>query len=462
MDAVSSPVFTRKQAVLFFWVAGLLALLALAAWLVLPHNLIKLAVVGAMGSVVGLLVFAFPKYGAYLGTYYVYAGLSYYTGVPVAAVVTFLITAAVVLQLVRGDSTQVTDPFFNWSLALFTVFVVQSFLFAYNYDYAFRSFSLFAKSVLFVFVIGQLIRNERDLETLAFVVFAATLSTVILGVVNIEFGIVENSSVLVPGIGGSRFAATHGNANVAALYFVAGLPLGIYAVKRARSIMFKLLLIAGVIAIVVATIMTFSRQTIFPLTVVLLATLFKEARSKWVYSVVLLVVVIGLFLIPDYYWYRIFTISEIFEDVNEDWSLAIRVKAFQTAWHLFLQHPFTGVGLNNVIVRSASELFVRIGAHNGYLEVLAGVGLFGFVAFIMMPVAGIRGFVRAFRTRWPEEQRWMNDLSYYFLLSAVAVFIAVFFEPSHFYRVFWLPVVGGLIAGKLAGTTRRSTKKTET
>jgi len=195
---------------------------------------------------------------------------------------------------------------------------------------------------------------------------------------------------------------------------------------------------------------------------VLLAVLFKEARSKWAYAAIVLVATIGILLIPQYYWYRISTISQMFEETTQDFSLMIRVKALQTGWHLFLQHPFTGVGLANFIVRSASELPVRMVAHNGYMEVLAGVGLFGFLAFILMPVAAIRGFVKAFRTRWPEEHGWMKDLSYYFLLSQVAILIGTFFQHVHFYRLFWVPVGAGLVAGKLADRARDAAKKAET
>ena len=462
MEAVSSSVLTKKQAVLFFWIAGVVGCLALGAWFLVPHNLIMLAVAAVAGAGVGLLVFAFPRHGNYFGIFYVFAGISYYTSLPVAAPVTFLVTAAVLFRLFRGDSIRVRDPLFNWSLAVFTVFALQSFLFAWDFGYASNAFGFFAKSVLLVFLIGQLVRTERDLEELALVVFAATLSTVILGVLNFKFGIVKNWTVLVGAIGWLRFGTTHMNPNNAALYLVSGLPLAVYAIKRVRPVVFRVLLVVGAVAMVAATIMTFSRQAIFPLSVVLLAVLFKEARSKWVYAGVLFVVVIGVLLVPQYYWYRISTISQMFGEMTGDFSLMIRVKALVTGWHLFLQHPFTGIGLDNFIVRSASELPVTMVAHNGYLEILTGVGLFGFIAYIMMPVAAIRGFVRAIKTRWPEEHRWMNDLSYYFLLSLIAVLIGTFFQHVHFYRLFWLPVAAGVVAGILADEARRRAKKTET
>jgi O-antigen ligase len=462
MEAVSSPALTRKHAARFFWVSLAVGLVVLGAWLVVPHGLIKLAIVAVAGSILGLLVFAYPRHGLYIVMFWVFAGLSYYTSFPVVAPLTLLLAAAVVLQLVRGDSIQTRDAFFNWSLALFIAFALQSFLFAYNHAYAVGSFSSFLKSAMLVFLIGQLIRKEEHLQQLAIVVFAATFSTVVLGVLNLKLGLVEDWTVLVGAIGWLRFGSTHVNPNNAALYLVAGIPLCIYVIKRMGSLTLKLVFVAIAIAMVAATVMTFSRQAIFPLGVVLLAVLFKEARSKWVYAGVVVIAVVAMLLIPQYYWYRISTISQMFEETTQDFSLRIRIKALQAGWHLFLQHPFTGVGMSNFIVRSASELPVRMVAHNGYLEVLTGVGLFGFLAFLMMPAAALRGFVRAFRTRWPEEHRWMNDLSYYFLLCLVAVLIGTFFQHVHFYRLFWLPVGAGLVAGKLADDARRAAKKVET
>jgi len=462
MDLAYASVPGKKRAILFLSVTGGLALIVLAAWFTLPQSLLKLAVLGALASVGGLSVFAYPRHGFYLGVFYVYAGIAYYTQLPVAAAMTFLVTAAVFVGLLRGDSIQMTDRLFNGSLAVFTVIACQSLLFSWDHSYSLTSLASFAKSILTVFLIAQLIRTGKNLETLAFVVFGAVLTSVLLGVVNVKLGLIKDWMVLSGAFGWQRFGATHVSPNVAALYLVGGLPLGIYAVKRVRPILTKIFLAICVIALLVGLVATFSRQTIFPLSIVLLAVLFREAHSKWVYAVVVLAAVVGLLLVPEYYWYRVSSIGQLLEGDSDDFSLAIRFKAFKAAWHLFLQHPLTGVGLNNFIVRSGPELHVTIGAHNGYLEILSGVGIFGFIAFILMPVSAIRGFVKAFKTPWPEERRWMKDLSYYFLLSAIAVFVAIFFEQSQFYRVYWLPIAAGLVAGRLADQARSPVKKSET
>jgi O-antigen ligase len=462
MDSTAAPALARKHAAVFFWTTGAFAAFAVVAWLVVPLSLVKLAVLGAVGSIVGLLVFAFPKHGTFLGIFWVYAGLSYYTSFPAVAPISFAVTAAVILRLLRGDSFHLKYAFFNWALAVFTVLVFQSFLFAYDYGYAFQALVAFAKSVLLVLVIVQVVRTERDLEMLALVVFAASFSTVILGLLNVKLGLVKDWAVLVGAVGWLRFGSTHINPNNAALYLVAGLPLGIYAVRRVRAPSLKVLLTVCCLGMVGAVIMTYSRQAVFPLAVVLVAVLLREAKSRWAYVGVGAGIVIAALLTPAYYWYRIFSIGYVFSDLNLDWSLALRLKALQVGWHLFLDHPFTGVGLNNFIVRSGSELVVRMGAHNGYLEILTGVGLFGFIAFLMMPAAAIRGFVGAIRAPWPERNAWMRDLSFYFLLSFIAVLIGVFFQHVHFYRIFWLPMAAGLVAWRLGRDADRAGKNPET
>lgn len=460
MDSVSARPITRKQAVWYASLSTAVVVSGYAAWRFVPGHLLTFGFLGAAAGLFALAVFVYPKLGLFFGLFFVYAGLRFYTGLPVPEAVIFIVTAAVALGLLRGDPVMVRDPLFLWALALFTLFALQSMLFAHNYSYAFLSFSAFVKSMLVIFLIGQLVRTEGDLHVLAVVIFTATVSSALLGAANNALGIQHPDQSLIPGSPWQRFSATHLNANSAAHFFVAGLPLGVYAVKRARRVLLKTLFIFGVAALVLATILTFSRQTIFPLVLILLAVLFREARSKWVYGVVAAIVVFGLLLVPGMYWHRISTITSALDDSGGEWSLALRVRAFKAAWRIFLEHPFTGVGLNNFIVRSG--LIVKIGAHNGYLEILTGVGVFGFVSFLLMPWAGLRGFARAIKARWPAERRWMTDLSFYFLLSAIAVLVAIFFEQTHFNRVVWVPVAAGLIAARLAGENRSPEKNTET
>jgi len=447
MSAVCERPITRRRAALLLSSFTVAAAAAYFAWLHLPHGLIILGTMGAAAAAAGLAAFAFPRYALYFGIFWVYAGLAFYTSLPIPAAITLAVALAVALELMRGDRIQIRDPLFLWSISVFALLAIQSMLFAHYHAYSLWNFFSFAKSALLVFLIGQLVRREKDLETLAFVVFAGALASVVLGAVNNTLGIYNEAQSTI----GSwqRFGGTHINANRAAHFFVAGLPLGVYAVKRAKPMLLKLTLVAATVVLALAVVLTFSRQTIFPLVIILLAVLFKEARSKWIYALVLGVVGVALFFIPGMYWHRITTIGAVFDAAGQEWSLAVRLEAFKAAWRMFLEHPFTGVGLNNFIVRS--PLIVRIGAHNAYLEILAGVGIFGLIAFVAVMGSAVRGYARAMRARWSAESKWMSDLSFYFLLSCLALLISIFFEQTHFDREVWVPVAAGLIAGRMAG-----------
>jgi O-antigen ligase len=116
---------------------------------------------------------------------------------------------------------------------------------------------------------------------------------------------------------------------------------------------------------------------------------------------------------------------------------------------MFLHHPLTGVGLGNFIESSSYRLFVRIVAHNTYLEILVGVGIFGLIAFLAMMAAGFRHLWAGARHPWRAGNEWLGSLSFYFALSLVAIGLSAIFLTFPFRYQLWIPVAAGLIVGNL-------------
>jgi O-antigen ligase len=405
---------------------------------------------GAAAACVGVLVFAYPKHGLYFTVFYIYAGLSFYTGYPLAAPLVVIITAAVLLRILRGDEMPVNNPLFAAVVCIFVVVVIQSMTYAWDPTLWLRAFGVLAKVLVMMFLCLQLIRTPKDFETLAMTILAGVVATVVFGLVNMRMGWERDATVLLGVIDFNRFAGTHINPNKGALYMVAGIPLAVYAIRRVGRMTLRFVFAVVAVGLVVATIMTFSRQAIFPLSLVLLAVVFREARNKWGYLSVLTVVLVTLWLIPPFYWHRLRSVSDMIQGMSEDWSFFLRVQAHKTAWHLFVDSPLTGVGINNFPVRSGSELPRRIPTHNAYLDILVGVGIFGFTAYLAILLSGIRGFLVAMKKRWNRELEWMNHLCYYFLISFLAILFGAVFQSISFYYLIWLPVVGGVIAQRLA------------
>jgi O-antigen ligase len=101
------------------------------------------------------------------------------------------------------------------------------------------------------------------------------------------------------------------------------------------------------------------------------------------------------------------------------------------------------------MVRSSPILRGVIYAHNGYLELLAGVGLFGFLAWAGMIFAGLRGCFRSFRGRWPGETVPMNNLAFYMLVALISALINNLFDSAEFNYFLWVPLAGGLAVGNI-------------
>jgi O-antigen ligase len=393
-------------------------------------------------------VFLFPRPGLWLILFYVYAGLSLYFPFNAAVPLTFLVFAAVLLDMVRGGRNRLDDPLFLYANAVFVLLSLQSMLFARDPALSFIELSDYLKMMLVTFLIVQLVHTPDHLRQLAYVVFAGAVATVFLGLVNLAVG------YQVPGdsyVGENflvRFSGAHENPNRAAAFMCAALPLGLFAVRHAARAL-RLLCVAGVVVLTVAIFATFSRSVVVPFAVILAAVVLREMRSRRSYLALVAVLSIGLLLTPRYYWDRLLGLREAFATTSLDWSVYTRMLALRTAWEMFLDHPLTGVGLGNFIVASAYQVFVRIVVHNSYLEILVGTGIFGLMAYLVILHAGLRYTWAGARRRWRRHPEWMRSLSFYVMLSAASICLSAAFGTMPFRYPLWVPVAAGLVIGGL-------------
>ncbi len=95
-----------------------------------------------------------------------------------------------------------------------------------------------------------------------------------------------------------------------------------------------------------------------------------------------------------------------------------RLETWNAAWNLFLSHPFLGVGFR------AHETFLKMNtsAHNGYLALLAEIGLIGFAAALYFTLTGMWRI-------WRRSQDPTQTYSYSVLLGlACGYFVLAVFE----------------------------------
>jgi O-antigen ligase len=346
--------------------------------------------------------------------------------------------------MMRGRPWQRIDPAFMWSLALFSIIAMQSMLWAHSIGRAAMGYFEFAKSIVLTILIVQLIRTPGDLMWYARLIFIGAVATIGLGLVNWHLGLGEDISVL----GGSflvRFKGAHLNANAAAAFMVSAIPLGVLVVRCSRSLVGRALGSLGVLSLVVGAFATYSRAAILSLVLVGVAVVLREVRSRKAYAVVFAVVALALLLTPGYYWTHIKTLTELTENLQQDWSLQIRVLALKESWELFKEYPLLGVGLYNFAARTSNDIYSPIQVHNMFMELLTGLGIIGLLAYMSMLISALRQCFLGMRDRWRTEHAWLRDFSYYLLIASLSTLVSGIFGNTEFYYLLWVPVAGALV-----------------
>jgi O-antigen ligase len=409
---------------------------------------VRLGMFGVAALAGGVLFFTRPRYGVYFILFYLFSGLSFYLPGPVAVSVTLIVTAGVVLGFLRGDSTRLPHATFLWSIVLFTLIALQSMLWAQNVYYSARSFSQFFKSLLVLFLVVHLIRTPSHLLTYARCIFLGAVATVFFGLINLKLGLISDINV-IGGVNMVRFVGAHSNPNYAAAYMVVAIPMGAFAIRYSKRLLFRVLAILGTITVVLGAFATLSRAAVFIFVPIALVMLFREVKNKKIYITVLIFLVIGILLTPRYYWVRLWETSNVLENVQNDWSVFLRYSALVHSWELFTQHPLTGIGLYNFIDRSDSEILVRIATHNSYFEILCGLGIFGLLAYLSVVYSAFRQFALGIKARWVGQNQWMGHFSFYAMLSFLAAAIAGFSANLEFNYLFWIPMAAAFAIGNL-------------
>ena len=454
MNTASHPPVSRREQTLL----GAIVMAPLVVFLVVRvfgyMRFLKLGLMGMGALAVGVVLLLRPRWGLWALVFYVYAGLGFYFPFNVAGLITVVVTAVVLLDLVMGGDNHITDPLFWYANGVFMLIAIGSMIFAQSPKIALVTLWSYVKMLALTLLTVQLVRTPAQLRTLMYVMFAGGIATVVLGVLNILLGI---QSVADSYIHGSeymlRFMSTHGNPNRAAAYMCTTLPMGIFAIRHARRWL-KPVWIAGVLVMLVAIYSTYSRSVAFPLATIMLAVLVREVRRRRSYLMLAAVLAMGVVLTPHSYWERVLGLRQAFETTTQDWSVYVRLLALHTGWDLFLHHPLTGIGIGNFIVTSAYKLFYRLVTHNSYLEILVGTGVFGLLSFLFVMLSGFRHSLSGARTSWKRQPEWLRSACFYCALSSISIWMSSFFGTMPFRHPFWIPIAIGLVIRNLLNEER--------
>jgi len=443
VNSHSNILASRKTGALML----VLAVLPVALYIVLRFlglmSLGRLGVMALVGVAGGVVVMVRPRVGALFMVFYVYAGLRFYLPGLASVGVMGLTAAAIALGIVRGDRFRVTDGFFWCTAGIFILIALQSMMWAVDFDWWFRSFGRLIKAFLLAIMIVHLIRTPEHLLTFGKWMFFGGVATVLLGLVNLKLGVTGDAAV-IGGINLMRFSGTHDNPNYAAAMMLTTLPMGLYYLRHNRRPLTTVLGGLGVLIVIIGIFATLSRAAIVAFACIVLGLIVREVRSRRSLIMVIVMIGVGLLFTPKYYWARVTTVFDISESMQTDWSFYLRYAALSEAWATFMRHPFTGVGLNNFPVTSATAVFSRIGAHNMYIELLADLGIFGLFSYLGIHLSAVRQLFGGMRERWQDNAAWLSDFSYYLLLSLGSGLVSGLFADIHLHYMIWIPIAFGL------------------
>lgn len=199
-----------------------------------------------------------------------------------------------------------------------------------------------------------------------------------------------------------RPSGTQGHPNYLGGYLVMVLPLMLWGLRRAvRQRQRDQVVIDGllVMLVVAVVILSLSRGAWVAGAVAVALLLVRKPRTRLMAGMVA-ACGLGIVFVVD---------SPLLLAVRDRLTLASpgRWPIWQGAWQLFVNHPWTGCGLDTfglawpgVRTPEYWEVewgFMPLRAHNDFLQALATQGLLGAIAFLMLPVALLWGLVRAWR-----------------------------------------------------------------
>jgi O-antigen ligase len=190
-----------------------------------------------------------------------------------------------------------------------------------------------------------------------------------------------HAGVLVDGR--AAWVGIFANPNEVAYSLVILLPLAAYlAISHGWWVR---LLLAGIAATYVAAIfVTFSRGGVIGLLVVMAIFAWRK-RNIWLRAAVILAVAGGLEVAATH-WTR----TEDFSQIGSDLSFQQRIATSQVGLSMFMDHPWSGVGLGCSVI--AWPLYAPRGlyttgalvTHNTFVQVLGETGLVGAIPFLLM------------------------------------------------------------------------------
>lgn len=316
---------------------------------------------------------------------------------------------------------------------LFLLSVALSSIAACDQEIVFVKVQTFIQLIVFYFLCVNLINGEKMLRRVLWVFVLFTGLSAILGVLQyfgIIFGGMGTWEGAVRVAAGARGSDTFSTCLFTGMFITIGLLLG----EKAKIA--KIVLPPIIPLIIAASIFTFSRGgAVAFLGGLLYFTIRQKKRIKPIIMMLLLVLLVIPF-IPEVYRSRL---SPSY--AATDPSVLNRIYASKAALKIWLHNPLTGVGIGNFRVHGIKYMPLgfksHMVTHNTYAEVLAELGILGFVFFTAIIYRTLKS-MRSYSDRMATEGKWeMRKICLGLEIGFVTFLVGNIFLSNMDLKYFW-------------------------
>ncbi len=300
-----------------------------------------------------------------------------------------------------------------------------------------KTFTLVQLLILYL-LIANLIDTRKRLVQLLWVVLVSNLITAVISLYQY---------FRIPGF---RAIGLGKDPNYTAAAIIMGIFFALPLLRRARSPGLKAAILSSLGLMGLAFLLTLSRGGFVALALVGIYWLLQERRKGRALVLVLAALIVGAFFAPESYRERISTL----QDYQTDPSLASRFQEASAALMMIRDHPFFGVGFENMPDNYARYVTPEVGkevraAHNLYLNLAADIGLIGFAVFVWIIVVSWRALRRAASSSPAGD--WLGYAARMISLGFVGYLAASIFVSNLLEKELWVILASGTVLGMISG-----------
>lgn len=327
------------------------------------------------------------------------------------------------------------------SFCVFTTFV------AWAPAYAWPELDKVAKIILMTIVATMLIWGRERIYALLLVI---ALSVGFYGVKGGIFTILTGGAHRVQGpensfLGGNTFLGL-------ALVMVFPLLIALSRIEDRRWL--KRVLLVSAWMCVLSAVFTYSRGALLGLAVVM-PLLFLKTKHKFLLVVALIpIIIFGKDLLPN----KLVNRAETIETYQEDNSAMQRIRAWNVAWHIALDRPFTGAGFEFEYSPDEERWFSYMdpkylqygpkthAAHSIYFQVMGQHGFIGFTLFILILVVGVSRLRKlSVRAKSNPEARWISETAGALYIGLLGYMVSGAFLSLAYFDLMYIYIALGAI-----------------